>query len=116
MKTYKTREQIIRDIDSAYRKIGNAKAIAQEHLDNEQLLVGSPSQLSELRKEREKADKQFRKIKRLETVRLPKLKTRLAEWDTPLLNGADDIALAKTPAPVPPTPPPPSAESDDVLP
>jgi len=81
MRKYKTREQIIRDIDNALAKVIKAKVVAQEHLDQEELLTGG-NNLVELRKQREAADKQFRKIKRLETVRLPKLKEKLAEWDT----------------------------------
>lgn len=84
MKTYKSREQILRDIDSAHRKIAKAKNIAQEHLDAEELMRGTAF-LSELRLEREAADKQLRKIKRLETIRLPKLGEKLAEFDTLLL-------------------------------
>lgn len=90
MKLYTSREQIIKDIDGALKKVARAKTTAQEHLDAEELLTGS-SNVTELRKERELADKQFRKVKRLETVRLPKLKSKLAEWDTVPLNGLDTL-------------------------
>jgi len=82
MKRYTSREQIVKDIDSALRKVGNAKAVAQEHLEQEEFLKGVHHLLSELRAHRDKADFQFRKIKRLETVRLPYLKAKLSEFDT----------------------------------
>lgn len=81
MKAYTSAAQIEKDIDSAYRKIAKAKLVAQEHLDMEELLKGT-SNVSELREHRDAADKQFRKIKRLETVRLVKLKVKLAEFNT----------------------------------
>lgn len=81
MKIYKNRDQIIKDIDAAHRKIAAAKKIAQEFLDEEELLTGTAN-LTDLNKARDAADKQFRKIKRLQTVRLPKLGEKLAEMDT----------------------------------
>lgn len=81
MKKYTSREQIVKDIDVARKKITKAKLVAQEHLDQEELLTGG-SNLIELRKHREAADFQFRKIKRLEDRRLPQLGRKLAEWDT----------------------------------
>lgn len=81
MKRYTSREQILKDINSAHAKIAKAKQIAQSHLDEEELFAGTDN-ASELRKCRDAADKQFRKIKRLETVRLPKLGEKLAEFDT----------------------------------
>lgn len=80
MKRYTTRDQIIKDIDSEHRKIAEAKIVEQEHLDEEELLTGT-NDLTGLREARDKADKQFRKIKRLETMRLPKLGEKLAEFD-----------------------------------
>lgn len=86
MKRYTNREGIIKDIDAAHRKIAKAKLVAQGFLDEEELLTGTMN-LVELRSARESADKQFRKIKRLETVRLPKLGAKLVEMDTlPLEN------------------------------
>lgn len=81
MKTYTSAAQIEKDIDSALRKVAKAKIIAQEHLDMEDLLKGTTN-VSELREHRDAADKQFRKIKRLETVRLAKLKEKLQEFNT----------------------------------
>lgn len=81
MKKYKDAKQIERDIDKAYKKIGVAKKDAQEHLDAEALFIGS-TKLDEIRFHRESADKLLRKIKRLETVRLPKLKEKLQEMNT----------------------------------
>lgn len=92
MKKYTSTEQIERDIDKAYAKIAKAKEVAQGYLDEEQLLIGG-TDVSELRDVREKADFQFRKIKRLEDVRLPKLKSALAEFNTltlPLPDTAPD--------------------------
>lgn len=96
MKTYTSAAQIEKDIDSALKKIAKAKAIAQEHLDAEALLIGA-SDLTEIREHREAADKQFRKIKRLETVRLPKLKAKLQEFNTIPLAGME--AVHPNPAP-----------------
>lgn len=110
MRKYKNRDQIIRDIDKARAKVQCAKKIAQEHLDAEELLTGIASRLSELKQHRENADAQFRKIKYLETRRLPALGNALAEWDTKLLPG---IAPAPTSAPVPPIEPQPAAASGD---
>lgn len=81
MKTYTSAAQIEKDIDSALRKVAKAKLVAQEHLDMEELLKGTTN-VVELREHRDAADKQFRKIKRLETVRLAKLKAKLAEFNT----------------------------------
>lgn len=81
MKRYTSREQILKDIDSAHKKIAKARRVAQSYLDEEELFSGTDN-ASELRKCRDAADKQFRKIKRLETVRLPKLGEKLAEMDT----------------------------------
>jgi len=81
MKHYTSREAILKDIDAAHRKIVKAKKVAQEHLDAEELLGGT-GEIKELREHREAADKQFRKIKRLETVRLKQLGEKLAEFDT----------------------------------
>lgn len=81
MKTYTSTLQIERDIDKAYAKISKAKKSAQEHLDAEALYIGS-TKLDEIRFHREAADKLLRKIKRLETVRLPKLKEKLQEMNT----------------------------------
>lgn len=81
MKKYKDAKQIERDIDKAYKKIGVAKKDAQEHLDAEALYIGS-TKLDEIRFHREAADRLLRKIKRLETVRLPKLKEKLQEMNT----------------------------------
>lgn len=111
MKTYTTREAIIKDIDSAYRKMGNAQAIAQEHLDQEELLKGS-SEVIQLRHEREAADKQFRKIKRLQTDRLPKLKECLAMFDTLPLPGTSTEMTGES---APPAQPGKGAGPDDEL-
>jgi len=92
MKNYKSREQIIKDIDAAHRKIAKAKTVAQEHLDAEELLCGTDN-AAELRECRNAADKQFRKIKRLEMVRLPKLGEKLAEWDTIQLIPQDTVPV-----------------------
>ena len=81
MKIYTTKEQVEKDIDSALNKVTKAKALAQEHLDAESLLEGT-GDLTSLRIHRDAADKQFRKIKRLETVRLRFLKEKLAEMLT----------------------------------
>lgn len=100
MKKYTTSTQIEKDIDSAYKKIAKAKAVAQEHLDCESLLVGTTA-LDELRQHREAADKMFRKIKRLETVRLPKLKEKLQEFNTLSMPGIlpphNELGSALTP-------------------
>lgn len=86
MKKHTHRDQIVKDIDRAHAKIKFAKEAAQGFLDEEELLTGTGN-VVELRAAREAADKQFRKIKRLETVRLPKLGEKLAEMDTiPLEN------------------------------
>lgn len=81
MKRYTTREAIIKDIDTAHRKIAKAKVVMQEHFDMEELLRGCGAN-AEQRAATEAADKQMRKIKRLETVRLPYLGAKLAEFDT----------------------------------
>jgi len=86
MKRYTSRESILKDIDAAHRKTAKAKKVAQEHLDSDELLSGTDN-ASELRECRDAADKQFRKIKRLETVRLPKLDEKLAEFDTIPIQG-----------------------------
>jgi hypothetical protein len=86
MKRYTCRDQIIADIDRAHAKIAKAKVVAQEHLDAEEFLTGT-TDLSGLRLHREAADKQFRKIKRLENVRLKKLGEKLAEMDTVPMEG-----------------------------
>jgi len=86
MKRYTHRDQIIADIDRARAKIKKAKIVAQEHLDAEAFLTGT-TDLSGLRLHREAADKQFRKIKRLENVRLKKLGEKLAEMDTMRMEG-----------------------------
>ncbi len=86
MKKYTHRDQILKDIARAHAKIKKAKEVAQGFLDEEELLTGTGN-VVELRAAREAADKQFRKIKRLEMVRLPKLGEKLAEMDTmPLEN------------------------------
>lgn len=97
MKTYTSAAQIEKDIDSAYRKIAKAKLVAQEHLDMEELLKGA-SNLSELREHQDAADKQFRKIKRLETVRLVKLKAKLAEFNTVALPFAGQDTAPDSPS------------------
>ncbi len=97
MKNYKTREPIIKDIDAAHRKITKAKRIAQEHLDAEELLTGT-GEVQELREHREAADKQFRKIKRLETVRLKQLGDKLAEFDTIQLTLSSDEPESQSPS------------------
>jgi len=86
MKKYTHRNQILTDIDHAHAKISMAKIVAQEHLDAESLLTGT-TDLSGLRLHREAADKQFRKIKRLENVRLKNLGEKLAEMDTVPMEG-----------------------------
>jgi hypothetical protein len=86
MKRYTHRDEILKDIDSAHRKLAKAKTVAQEHLDAEAFLVGT-TDLTGLRFHREAADKQFRKIKRLENVRLKKLGEKLAEMDTVPMEG-----------------------------
>lgn len=115
VKKYTSREQIIKDIDSAHKKITKAKKVAQEHLDQEEFLTGG-SELQELRKHREAADFQFRKIKRLENRRLPMLGRKLAEWDTIPLVASPDTEPAKLPPPCEPPQPQPFSASDDVLP
>lgn len=96
MKKYSSAAQIEKDIDSAHKKIAKAKAIAQEHLGAEALLLGA-SDLTEIREHREAADKQFRKIKRLEAIRLPKLKAKLQEFNTIPLAGME--VVQSNPAP-----------------
>lgn len=104
MKTYTSRESILKDIDAAHRKIAKAKTVAQGHLDAEELLPGTDN-AAELRECRDAADKQFRKIKRLETVRLPKLGEKLAEFDTiPLIPSHTLPETASAPSSAPPTP------------
>lgn len=115
MKKYTTPEQVTKDIDSALKKIEKAKRVAQEHLDQEQFSTGG-NELSELRKHREAADFQFRKIKRLETVRLPKLKAKLAEMRTTPLALPPDTLPVKPPQPASPDPIPPDVASSDVMP
>ncbi len=105
MKRYTSREQIIRDIDSALKKVRLAKVKAQECLDQEELLNGSVENLSELREHREKADFQFRKIRRLENVRLPALKEKLAEFDTLALPGTLPDTGCSPASPQPPLEP-----------
>lgn len=106
MKKYTSSTQIEKDIDSALRKVAKAKATAQEHLDMEDLLKGADN-ASELREHREAADKQFRKIKRLESVRLVKLKNALAEFNTGALpfaepcSGPDSSSRPASPYPSP---------------
>lgn len=86
MKNYKTRDQILKDIDTAHRKIKKAKAAAQGFLDEEELLTGTGN-VVDLRAAREAADKEFRKIKYQQDKRLKLLGERLAEMDTmPLEN------------------------------
>lgn len=115
MKKYTSREQIIKDIDKALAKVTKAKAVAQEHLDQESFLIGTTN-LSELRAHREAADFQLRKIKRLENVRLKMLKEKLSEFDTAPLALPPDTLPAKTSSPALPPPMPPCASSDDVTP
>lgn len=55
MKKYTSRDQILKDIDAALAKVQKAKVVAQEHLDQEALLLGMTS-LTELRAHREAAD------------------------------------------------------------
>ncbi len=110
MKRYTSREKIIKDIDGALKRVASAKRLAQEYLDDEELLTGT-SAVDKLRKAREAADFQFRKIKRLENVRLPALKAKLAEFDTSSLPG---ISLDNGCSPASPQhqPEPASASSD----
>lgn len=115
MKRYTSRDQILNDIDKALAKVAKAKLAAQEHLDNEEFLKGIDEKLSELREYREQADYQFRKIKRLETVRLPYLKTKLSEFDTATFPSLD-TASEKNPLPPQPLPIETGASSDDVPP
>ncbi len=105
MKRYENREAIIRDIDSALKKISKAKKAAQENLDQEELLTEIPEQLSVLRQHRESADFQFRKIRRLENVRLPALKAKLAEFDTLALPGTLPDTGCSPASPQPPLEP-----------
>jgi hypothetical protein len=81
MKKYTNCNQIIADIDRAHAKIAKAKLVAQEHIDAESFLTGT-TDLSGLSLHREAADKQFRKIERLQNVRLKKLGEKLAEMNT----------------------------------
>lgn len=105
MKKYTSSAQIEKDINSAYKKIAKAKVVAQEHIDAESLLIGTTA-LDELREHREAADKMFRKIKRLETVRLPKLKEKLQEFNTLALPGVlpPNNEPGLSPESAPPTP------------
>lgn len=96
MKRYKNREQILKDIDRAHAKIAAAKKVAQGFLDEEELLTGTGN-VVELRAAREAADKQFLKIKRLQTVRLPKLGEKLAEMDTLPLAGVESSEKNQSP-------------------
>lgn len=95
MKKYKDAQQIERDIDKAYKKIESAKKSAQDHLDTEALPIGTTA-LDELRYHRECADKLLRKIKRLETVRLPKLKEKLQEMNTIALPFSEQQSCSAT--------------------
>lgn len=94
----KSRDQILRKIDLAHKRIAKLKTLAQEALDSEQLFLGSD--LNESRKHREEADKHFRAIERLEKRRLPKLGAALAEFDTvplgesQLIEGLDEAQVA----------------------
>jgi hypothetical protein len=94
----KSREQIIRKIDLAHKRIAKLKTLAQDALDSEQLFLGSD--VNETRKFREEADKHFRAIERLEKRRLVKLGRALAEFDTvplgegQLIEGLDDAHVA----------------------
>jgi hypothetical protein len=81
MKRPVTKESLLKAIDSAHRKIAKTKADVQSLLDEEQLYSGTEN-ASELRTIRDKIEKGFRKIKRLETVRLKKLGEKLAEVQT----------------------------------
>lgn len=106
MKRYTSREQILKDIDSAHRKIAKANVAAQEHLDNEEFLRGATESVAEMRQHREAADFQFRKIERLKTKRLVALGAKLAEFDTRALfsPGNEPASGPHTPSPLPPEP------------
>jgi hypothetical protein len=118
MKRYTSREQIIKDIDGACEKVKKALKVAQEHLDQEELLTGATEKVEELRRHREAADFQFRKIKRLKEVRLIKLKERLAEFDTGALisTSPPDTSQAAPPSLAPQCPVQSFDSSCDVLP
>lgn len=114
MKRYTTREQIVKDIDRALAKVQKSLEQAREHLDAEELLTGGDN-VTALREEREKADKLFRRIKRLQERRLPALKSKLAEFDTISLL-PDDKSPETNLESSPPNQPLPSAEQCDVSP
>jgi len=104
VKRYTKREQIIKDIDTAHRKIAKAKVVMQEHFDMEELLRGCGAN-AEQRAATEAADKQMRKIKRLETVRLPQLGAKLAEFDTIPIIPSDTLpGTSSEPFSTPPSP------------
>ena len=92
MKSYTHRDQILKDIASAHKKIEKAKVLCQDHLDSEKLLEGTDS-VVEMRTHREAADKLLRKIKRLQEVRLKKLGEKLAEMDTAPLPILTEVEL-----------------------
>jgi len=115
MKCYTNRDQIIKDIDKALAKVSKAKLVAQEHLDQEALLLGSDN-LSDLRAHRKAADFQFRKIKRLQDVRLKELKAKLSEFDTATLALPPDTSLEPSPSPLAQLQTEPCASSDGVTP
>jgi len=114
MKRYTSVAQVDKDIDKAHMKIAKSKAIAQEHLDAESLLEGS-TDVTELRQHREAADKQFRKIKRLESVRLKRLGEERSRLCTPVF-AVPGIAPETLPQSAPPLQPSPSGASSDVMP
>jgi hypothetical protein len=114
MKRYTSVAQVDKDIDSAHRKIAKAKLVAQEHLDAESLLEGT-TDVTELRQHREAADKQFRKIKRLENVRLRKLGEERSRIYTPVFS-VPGISPEPNQPPVPQPPPEPVGASGDVTP
>jgi hypothetical protein len=79
-KKWKSREEIEKAIDAAYRKIARFKKVAQTAIDAEELFRGCD--LVSERKAKEEADKYLGKISRLERTRLPKLQRLLSDFLT----------------------------------
>jgi|ERR1035437_1556142 hypothetical protein len=91
MKRYQNESQILKDVEKARKDLSRHLSTADNYdlVANHQFLAG-PEHVENAGFNREQAKKCRRKAYRIENNRLPFLKQKLAEFQTPMLPAIDD--------------------------
>src|ERR1035437_158157 len=91
MKRYQNESQILKDVEKARKDLARHLVVADDHdRKADELFIAGPEFVEDAGLNREQAKIQRRMAYRIENNRLPFLKQKLAEFQTPMLPAIDD--------------------------